>query len=268
MLDRALGCSALTAPLVHALPFDGFRVLHADAWLIVLDKAHGLLSVPGIGPEKADCLATRAAQLFSGARIVHRLDRDTSGVIVMALDADTHRALSMQFQERQTSKRYIAVVGGTPVAESGEVDLPIRKNLDAAPRQMIDRVNGRPSVTRWRVLKRGARARDVIEAPASPTIDDGSPARDAERASMAREAIDGLPDPLTCARLELEPITGRGHQLRVHLLSIGLPIVGDDLYAPEPLRPPGLRMLLHATELAFTHPRTNERLTVRCDPPF
>lgn len=226
-------------------------MLHADSALIVLDKAHGLLSVPGIGPEKADCLVARAVRHFPGARIVHRLDRDTSGVIVLALDADTHRALSMQFQERRTSKRYIAVVDGAPTADAGDVNLPIRKNLDAAPRQMIDLVNGRPSVTRWRVLRRGMRAHEVVDI-----------------AATALHGLDQLPDPLSCARLELEPLTGRGHQLRVHLLQIGHPILGDDLYAPAELRPAGLRMLLHSQELTFTHPSTNEPLTIRAETPF
>lgn len=247
---------------------DGFRLLHADRWLIVLDKDHGLLSVPGIGPEKADCLVARAAQVFPGARIVHRLDRDTSGVIVLALDAHTHRTLSMQFQERRTSKRYLAVVGGSPTAESGEVDLPIRKNLDAAPRQMIDLEHGRPSVTRWRVLARGRRIDEVLCETRQPPAG-GEATRDAPEMNPPRlSGSEQLPVPLPCARMELEPITGRGHQLRVHLLSIGLPIIGDDLYAPIELRPPGLRMLLHARELAFDHPQTGERCVFTAVNPF
>jgi len=239
--------------LPATLDCDGYRVLHADARLIVLDKAAGLLSVPGIGPEKADCLVARAARRFPGARIVHRLDRDTSGVIVLALDAEAHRALSMQFQERRTKKKYIAIVAGAPDGDEGEIDLPIRKNLEAPPRQIVDLDQGRPSVTRWRVVKRGSRVSDVIDRPSEQTM---------------LEGVDLLPDPLACARLELEPITGRGHQLRLHLLSIGLPIIGDDLYAPEELRPPGLRMLLHARSLEFLHPGDGHSIRIVSEPPF
>jgi len=262
---------------VHESPraFDGFRVLHADARLIVLDKAPGLLSVPGIGPEKADCLVARAARRFPGARIVHRLDRDTSGVIVLALDAETHRALSIQFQERRTGKHYVAIVAGTPPRDSGEIDLPIRKDLDDPPRQIVDFEHGRPSVTRWRVLERGARAGDVVRRRADASNPIATSRADDVGATIVRgvDAIgfDGLlhlPDPLACARLELEPLTGRGHQLRLHLVSIGHPILGDDLYAPPELRPRGLRMLLHARELEFTHPGTNERVRFVAEPPF
>lgn len=227
---------------------DGFTVLHADRWLVVLDKETGLLSVPGIGPEKADCLVSRAAGVFPGARIVHRLDRDTSGAIVLALDAETHRALSIQFQERKALKRYIAVIAGDPPGDEGEVDLPIRKDLDDPPRQIVDFKHGRPSVTRWRVLRRGTIATEVINAE--------------------RHDIGELPSPAPYARLELEPLTGRSHQLRLHLLSIGLPIVGDDLYAPPELRPPRVRLMLHASHLEFTHPATNQPLPVSSPPPF
>lgn len=239
-------------------------MLHADDALVVVDKAHGLLSVPGIGPEKADCLAVRVARAYPGARIVHRLDRDTSGVIVLARNAESHRALSIQFQERRTKKRYEAIVAGTPPSDEGEIDLPIRKDLDDPPRQIVDFEHGRPSVTRWRVAMRGERAVEVIRA--------GGRAPDERAPKLAGHAtlpgLSALPNPLPCARLELEPITGRGHQLRLHLLSVDLPILGDDLYAPADLRPPGLRMLLHASELEFTHPVTNERVRLRADPPF
>jgi len=233
---------------------DGFTVLHADQWLVVVDKATGLLSVPGIGPEKADCLVTRVAAIIPGARIVHRLDRDTSGAIVLALDARTHRALSMQFQERRTMKRYIAIVAGDPVGDEGEVNLPIRKDLADPPRQIVDSEQGRPSVTRWRVLRRGTSADEVIDPPPD------------ERSDLRALAL--LPSPAPFARLELQPLTGRGHQLRLHLKAIGLPIVGDDLYAPPAFRPPGLRMLLHAAHLGFTHPSTGATMGVDAPVPF
>lgn len=200
------------------------RILHHDRHLVVVDKPAGLLSVPGIGPEKADCLVARLQAAAPGARIVHRLDFDTSGVIVLALDADTHRELSRQFQDREVRKRYVAVVGGHVAGESGEIDLPLRKEAMGSARQIVHPTEGKPSVTRWRVLER-------LEDP-----------------------------PRT--RLSLEPLTGRSHQLRVHCLAIGHPILGDPLYAPPDLRDAAPRLMLHAEMLEFTHPATGERVCV------
>ncbi|MBL9141295.1 MAG: hypothetical protein JNK53_05455, partial [Phycisphaerae bacterium] len=136
------------------VPLPGYRLLHDDAHLLVIDKSCGLLTVPGIGPDKADCLISRLQPNWPGARVVHRLDRDTSGVLVVARDAPTHRALSMQFEARETEKQYIALVAGHPPKDEGEIDLPIRKDLVNTPRHMVDFVRGRPSVTRWRVISR------------------------------------------------------------------------------------------------------------------
>lgn len=208
-------------PLEHP----GFTLLHEDAHLLVLDKACGLLTVPGIGPEKADCLIARLQARWPGARVVHRLDRDTSGVLVVARDAATHRALSMQFEARQTEKEYAALVAGSPPKDEGEIDLPLRKDLVNPPLQIVDFVHGRPSVTRWRVVERSRHATGAH-----------------------------------FARLALTPITGRSHQLRVHLLAIGHPIMGDDLYAPPEVRALAPRLCLHASRLAFTHPVTGERV--------
>lgn len=199
-----------------------------DDHLVVFDKPCGLLSVPGIGPEKADCLVARAQSTWPGLRIVHRLDRDTSGVIVLARDADTHRSLSIQFQERQTDKRYEALVHGVPDADSGEIDAAIRKDLDNPPRQCIDPVQGRASQTAWRVLKRCGDHTHV----------------------------------------ELTPRTGRSHQLRLHLLHIGHPILGDDLYAPPDALAMAPRLCLHATALTVTHPRTGDRVTFQSSATF
>lgn len=198
-------------------------VLHHDERIVVLDKPAGLLSVPGIGPHKQDCLAARVAAGFPGARIVHRLDRDTSGVIVMALDAEAHRELSRQFQDREVEKRYIAVVHGVVEADEGEIDLPLRKDLDAAPvpRHIVDHEHGRRALTRFAVLERGA-----------------------DR-----------------TRLRLRPITGRSHQLRVHLKEIGHPILGDDLYAPAGVVAMADRLLLHAESLWLVHPGTGAPMT-------
>lgn len=196
--------------------------------MIVFEKPSGLLSVPGIGPEKADCLASRAETAFPGARIVHRLDRDTSGVIVMGRDADAHRELSRQFQDREVSKTYEAIVGGVMAIDDGLIDAPIRKDMDNPPKQLIDDVHGRPSQTNWTVLERH---------------DDRT-------------------------RVRLHPLTGRSHQLRLHLLSIGHPILGDDLYAPPELRLAAPRLLLHSTVLCLTHPTNKKEMVFESNCPF
>jgi len=208
-----------------------FEVIHADRHLLVLDKPPGLLSVPGLGPANQDCLARRAAAAHPGARIVHRLDRETSGVIVMALDADTHRNLSRQFERREVDKLYVAVVAGLVECDEGEIDLPLRKDLDPptpGPRHIVDHQQGRRALTRYRVL-----------------------ARDDDR-----------------TRLELCPLTGRSHQLRVHLEAIGQPILGDDLYAPPGVVAMADRMLLHAQTLSLTHPATGAQMTFVSPCPF
>ena len=199
---------------------DSIEVIHADEQLIVFNKPTSLLSVPGIGPEKADCLVARAQRSFPGCRIVHRLDRDTSGLIVLARDAQTHRSLSIQFQERQVVKVYEALVLGEPPQDEGDIDAAIRKDLDNPPRQCIDPVQGRPSQTHWRVLERCG----------------------------------------DHARLALSPRTGRSHQLRLHLKHIGHPILGDDLYAPPQALAMADRLCLHATMLAFVHPASGKKV--------
>lgn len=208
----------------------GYRIVHIDAWLVVIDKAWGILSVPGIGPEKADCIALRVGEDIAGARIVHRLDRDTSGLMVLARDAVTHRKLSMQFEARSVRKRYFACVSGHPALDRGTIDLPIAKDFAHAPRQKIDHAHGRPSVTDYEVIAR-------LDAPLR-------------------------------ARLHLYPRTGRSHQLRLHLLTIGHPILGDDLYAPDSVRAMSPRLCLHADQLAFTHPATGEELSCDCPATF
>lgn len=203
-------------------------LLHADNRILVFIKPPGLLSVPGIGPEKADCLASRAEAAFPGARIVHRLDRDTSGVIVMARDADTHRELSRQFHDREVDKQYEAVVGGRLAVDDGVIDAPMRKDLDDPPRQIVDDEQGRSAKTGFRVIER---------------MDDRT-------------------------RMELSPVTGRSHQLRVHMMSIGHPILGDDLYATPELLSMSRRLLLHATLLTITHPATGKPVTFHDPCPF
>lgn len=204
------------------------QILYRDTRVLVLDKPHGLLSVPGIGPEKADCAAARVAAAYPGARIVHRLDRDTSGVMVMARDAEAHRHLSIQFQDRRVRKAYLAVVSGRLEDDTGIVDLPIRKDLDDPPRHIVDRERGRPSKTEWRVLER----------------------------------LDGR------TRVELLPLTGRSHQLRLHMKAVDHPILGDDLYAPPDVLAMADRLLLHAASLSFAHPETAAWMTFEAECPF
>ncbi len=203
-------------------------VLYHDDYLVLVNKPSGLLSVKGIGINKIDCLAVRVASAIEGARIVHRLDMDTSGVLVMARDADTHRELSRQFQDREVEKTYIAEVFGQVEEQGGLIDFPIRKDMDNPPMQCVDYEQGKPSQTLWRVLEqKGDRA-----------------------------------------RLELRPTTGRSHQLRIHLREIGHPILGDDLYAPSKVQAMSERLLLHALSLTITHPKTGNRLTSVADCPF
>jgi tRNA pseudouridine32 synthase/23S rRNA pseudouridine746 synthase len=195
--------------------------IYADDQLVVVNKPAGLLSVPGRGPDKQDCLWHRVQQQYPTARIVHRLDQATSGLMVLALNADSHRALSIQFQERIPEKRYQAVVQGEPVQNEGEVDLPLRCDWERRPRQMVDFEQGKPALTRWRCIER---------------LGDRS-------------------------RMLLFPHTGRSHQLRVHMLAMGHPILGDEFYAPPAALELAPRLLLHAEHLGFKHPASHDWLS-------
>jgi tRNA pseudouridine32 synthase/23S rRNA pseudouridine746 synthase len=203
-------------------------VLFADSWLVAADKPSGLLSVPGRGADLADCLAARLAEELGPLRVVHRLDRDTSGVILFARDLETQRQLSRQFEERSVEKRYVGVVAGVVAADEGVIDLPLAKDWDHPPRHKVDHDHGRPATTLWRVL-----------------------ARESDR-----------------TRLALFPRTGRSHQLRVHLAAVGHPLLGDPLYASPEVLALSPRLLLHAEELACVHPATSERISLRAEPPF
>ena len=205
-------------------------IIYRDEQILAFNKPSGLLSVPGIGPEKADCLASRAQTALPESRIVHRLDRDTSGVIVLALDADSHRELSRQFHDRETEKTYFAVVNGTVLGEEGIIDAPLRKDMEHPPRHLVDHAQGKPAQTRWQV-----RAREE------------KPAR---------------------TMLRFTPRTGRTHQLRIHACVLGHPILGDDLYAPPDIVSQADRLMLHATELVISHPRSGQRLSLTAPVPF
>ena len=202
-------------PFHYAPPMEPFlEVLYRDEDILVLSKPSGLLHVPGKPAEHADCLEVRAQSAFPDAMTVHRLDKDTSGVVVMGLNRKAHANLSMQFETRQTRKVYIARVWGRLTDDNGHIDLPIACDWPNRPKQMIDRENGRPAQTDWKVI--------------------------------AREA--------TATRVELHPATGRSHQLRVHMLSLGHPILGDNFYAHEAALAAADRLQLHAEKLSFRHP--------------
>ncbi len=204
------------------------RVLHLDDRLIVLEKPSGLLAVPGLGPENRDNLADRVGHIYPGALVVHRLDRDTSGLIVMARDIESQRCLSRQFQDRQVEKRYIALVYGAVTDDAGRIEQPLRLDFAHPPRHRIDPVHGRTAITDWRVVER----------------------------IMDR------------TRVELVPLTGRSHQLRVHAVHLGHPILGDKLYAHPPALALADRLMLHAAELVLAHPTSGERMRWTSGCPF
>ncbi len=210
-------------------PHSDALLLYQDDALLVLNKPSGLLSVPGRGDDKADCLASRVQMQFPDALVVHRLDMSTSGILVMARSLDAQRALSRSFELRATEKRYIAVVDGRLEGE-GEVNLPLTNDWPNRPRQMVDFERGKSALTRWRAL-------------------DYDPHRHA-------------------TRVELTPVTGRSHQLRVHMLALGHPILGDDLYASPQGLAKAERLLLHACFLAIPHPITQQQLAFTCAAPF
>jgi tRNA pseudouridine32 synthase/23S rRNA pseudouridine746 synthase len=205
-----------------------FRIVFQDDQLLVLDKPSGLLAVPGRGPDLQDCLSARVQRQIPAASVVHRLDRDTSGLMVMAMTAEAQRNLSAQFAARIVEKRYIAIVYGSPDAERGTIELPMRKDFDHPPRHMIDLQSGRPATTLWRVLEQ-----------------DNS-----------------------TARLEVKPITGRSHQIRLHLATIGHPILGDQLYAHAEALAKAPRLMLHARMLSLVHPTTGKRILWTVRSPF
>ncbi len=202
-------------------------VLHADHEIVVLDKPAGLLSVPGKGPDLADCLLTRVQDAFPDALLVHRLDRDTSGVMIFGLTRHAQRHLGLQFEKRYVRKSYVARVQGRLEPKTGTVDLPLIVDWPNRPRQMVCLETGRAAQTDWRVLR----------------------ANDAE------------------TRVRLMPKTGRSHQLRVHMLALGHPILGDPFYANGAAREYP-RLMLHSEELRLKHPDGGRGLSFRAKAPF
>jgi tRNA pseudouridine32 synthase/23S rRNA pseudouridine746 synthase len=232
--------------------------LFQDEHLLIVNKPAGLLSVPGRGEDKQDCLSARIQQRFPDALVVHRLDMATSGLMVFARGEVMQRELSRMFREREVTKRYVALVEGELEKEAGEINLPIATDWPNRPRRKIDHELGKPSLTRYRVLGVNS-LRSGAEVGASLDTPRVRGTRD-ERGVGASEDERSL----AVSRLELEPVTGRTHQLRLHLASIGHPIFGDNLYNGRSAK----RLMLHATYLAFVHPFTSKPLYFDCDAPY
>lgn len=208
-------------------------VLYADDTLLVLEKPAGLLAVPGRGEDKQDCMSVRVLRHFPDALVVHRLDMATSGLMLMARGAVAQRRLNDAFANRAVFKRYTAMVDGLPTTLSNAwnlIDLPISVDWPNRPRRVIDPILGKSSQTRWRLLSHDA--------------------------------------PTDTSRIELEPITGRSHQLRVHMKALGHAILGDALYAPPHALSLSNRLLLHASVLAFQHPLSEQSVRFTSQPAF
>ncbi len=215
-------------PLDYRPPTCPLDVLHEDASLLVVNKPSGLLSVPGKAAEHADCLETRLKAAYPEALLVHRLDMDTSGVMVFARTRIAQRHLGLQFERRHLSKAYVARVWGEVEGENGEIDLPLTSDWPNRPLQKVCHETGKPSLTRWRVIER-------------------------------EEGV---------TRLELTPLTGRTHQLRIHLNTIGHPILGDVFYAPPKIATAADRLQLHAQSLTLRHPDGGAPATFTAPDPF
>ena len=204
--------------------------IHIDSDLLVVDKPAELLSVPGRRLEHQDCLITRVQKNYPEALIVHRLDMSTSGLMVLARNPDIHRQLNHLFEQRLVEKTYIAVVNGQLKQPEGRIDLPIIRDWPNRPRQKVDRERGKAARTDFRVLSY------------DPTTDS--------------------------SRIELQPYTGRTHQLRLHMQALGHPILGDDLYAGGTAFNKADRLLLHASKLVFNHPTSSKVINFTLEAPF
>lgn len=205
-------------------------IVFADDDLVVVDKPYGLLSVPGRDPANRDCVPSRLRDEFGELRIIHRLDLDTSGLMVLARNAEAHRRVNRQFEQREVEKFYEALVWGIPTGDTGKIELPICVDWPNRPRKIIDPINGKHALTYYRVLDRNSET--------------------------------------NIARVELKPITGRSHQLRVHLAAIEHPILGCPFYAHEAARAAAERLTLHARKLQITHPSTGATLQFEAPTPF
>lgn len=203
-------------------------ILYADAHLLIADKPAGLLSVPGRGPDNQDCLIARLQGDYPDALTVHRLDMATSGVMAFGRGPEAQRALSRAFEQRRVAKRYVALVAGRVTQDAGEIDLPLICDWPNRPLQKVDHDLGKPALTRWRVLARGEAMTEV----------------------------------------ELAPVTGRSHQLRVHMAALGHPILGDRFYAPPEVQAMSARLCLHACRLSLPHPLSGESMVFEREADF
>ncbi|MBB6482640.1 RluA family pseudouridine synthase [Spirochaeta isovalerica] len=204
------------------------EVVYEDTWFYIVSKEREELTVPGRGPEKAHCLMSRAAEWLGEVYNIHRLDQPTSGLVILARTPEAQREMSRLFEARKVEKVYIARVRGKIEKDEGIIDLPLRGDRENRPRQIVDPERGKKAITRWRIKKEGERWTELF----------------------------------------LYPETGRTHQLRVHLASIGHPIMGDRLYDDETDEMLMGELKLHASALAFKHPFTGEFLSVESKPDF
>ena len=211
------------------MPLSSIEIIYTDPHLIVVNKPTLLLSVPGRAADNKDCLITRLQENgYPDALIVHRLDWETTGLMVLARNPAAHRELSRQFHDREIDKRYIALCWGQPSHVAGQVELPLRYDPPNKPRQIVDHQQGKYALTFWTVVQRNS----------------------------------------DYCRIELNPYTGRSHQLRVHMQDINHPILGDVLYAHQQALQAASRLCLHASELSLTHPVSKQRLDFKCPAPF
>ena len=216
-------------PLFYDPPSEPLNILYQDDDLLVLAKPSGLLSVPGKAEDQRDCLETRARAEFPEALLTHRLDLETSGVFMMARNKGAQVHINRQFELRDTQKRYIARVWGHVEDNSGHIDLPMRCDWENRPRQMICHEHGRAAQTDWEVLER---------------------------------------EPEGFTRMLLKPVTGRSHQLRVHMEELGYPILGEVFYAHDEAEEAAERLQLHAERLTITHPTSGELVSFTDPCPF
>ena len=217
------------------------EIIYRDDDIVVLNKASGILSVPGRLAEHHDCLQTRVQSVLPTATIVHRLDMATSGLMIMALNKPSHVAISRQFEQRKTQKSYLARVYGNVEKSEGSIDLPLICDWPNRPKQKVDHENGKQSLTHYRVIEKPEQCADVSESSATTA---------------------------TSTLLELTPVTGRSHQLRVHMLALGHPILGDRLYAHKNALAMSNRLQLHALSLRLFHPKTEQAISFNAPCPF
>ncbi len=231
---QKLAAVAVNPEFVYNPPMSPYiKIIYQDEDIVVLNKQSGLLTVSGRLPAHKDCLQSRVNKVLPTATVVHRLDMATSGILIMALHKPAHVAISRMFQQRETKKSYIARVYGHMKDDTGSVDQPLICDWPNRPRQMVDHERGKQSLTHYKVL-----SRDTDENEVPSTL------------------------------VELTPITGRSHQLRVHMLFLGHPILGDRLYSHQAAVTASSRLLLHAQMLELAHPMREELLTFNVPCPF